>query len=91
MNKEKPTLKGLLGKDLLWLAEEAADCPEGSLCWSWKNQDRLEIRENTDKERAITCENFSWEAEDCGTDEIGDCYDMMGSHWYGGTQIRKQK
>lgn len=38
----------------------------------------------------VTCSVISWEADDCHTDSLMDCFNLAGAHWYGGAQVNLQ-
>lgn len=77
-------LKGYLGKSFghsLYKKKVRGD----SLFYEWENTVTLRVSQESER-----CFVLKWGAGNSDLSTFTDCYELKGSHWYGGAEIRKQ-
>ncbi|XP_013398193.1 myogenesis-regulating glycosidase [Lingula anatina] len=85
--KSKEVLRGNLGVNFS-MENDFSVCNSEGVCLDWKDA-RLRIN-SSQVEEGVTCFTVSWESLSCNVSSLRDCYEMQGSHWYGGAQVYYQ-
>ncbi|KAK7093595.1 myogenesis-regulating glycosidase-like [Littorina saxatilis] len=66
------------------------DASPGNICYEWKGDRRLRISRNKHDTSDVNCYDVTWQALDCVTQILKDCYTLQKAFWFGGFEDYNQ-